>query len=251
MNITWDAENYRQGFSFVPSYGEDVMSLLTVTEGSHVVDLGCGNGRLTSQLAQKGYRVLGIDASEDMLSLAKEEYPELAFQQGDAITFKLDEPQDAIFSNAVLHWIDADKQQAMLCNVAINLRSGGEFVFEFGGYGCAEAVHSTLEQIFEEHGRVYPRVFYFPTIGKYAPLLENAGMQVEYATLFDRPTPQQDGRTAADWIRMFDVAPFADVPEAEAAEIIAEADKRLEEQLCHDGVWYIDYVRIRMRARKH
>lgn len=250
MNITWDAEQYRQGFSFVPSYGEDVMGLLTVPQGSSVVDLGCGNGKLTSCLADAGYKVTGIDASADMLSLAQKEYPELTFTQADATTFQLDEPVDAIFSNAVLHWIDADKQQQMLCNVATNLRTDGEFVFEFGGHACAEAVHGTLEQIFAEHGRTYPRVFYFPTIGEYAPLLENAGMQVEYAVLFDRPTPQQDGRTAADWIRMFDTAPFADIPEAEAAQIIAEADRRLEKQLCHDGVWYIDYVRIRMRARK-
>lgn len=250
MNITWDAEQYRQGFSFVPSYGADVMSLLTVSVGSRVIDLGCGNGKLASQLADAGYDVIGIDASESMLNLAQEEYPKLAFQHADAVTFKLDEPADAIFSNAVLHWIDADKQQLMLCNVAANLRTGGEFVFEFGGHGCAEAVHGTLEEIFKEYGRVYPRVFYFPTIGEYAPLLEHAGMQVEYAVLFDRPTPQQDGRTAADWIRMFDVAPFEGVSDDEAAEIIAEADRRLEAQLCRKGIWYIDYVRIRMRARK-
>lgn len=250
MNITWNAENYRQGFSFVPSYGEDVMHLMTVPQGSHVIDLGCGNGRLTRQLADAGYKVTGIDASDNMLRLAREEYPSLQFQHGDAVTFRLDEPADAIFSNAVLHWIDADLQAQMLRNVAANLRVGGEFVFEFGGYGCAEAVHSTLEEIYKEHGRVYPRVFYFPTIGEYAPLLEAAGMLVEYAVLFDRPTPQQDGRTVADWIRMFDVAPFEGIPADEAGEIIAEAQRRLERTLCHDGTWYIDYVRIRMRARK-
>lgn len=250
MNITWNAENYRQGFSFVPSYGADVMQLLTVPQGSRVVDLGCGNGRLTAQLADAGYNVTGIDASESMLRLAREEYPSLRFEQGNAVTFHLGEPADAIFSNAVLHWIDADQQEQMLHNVASNLRVGGEFVFEFGGYGCAEAVHRTLETIFKEHGRVYPRVFYFPTIGEYAPLVERAGMRVEYAILFDRPTPQQDGRTAADWIRMFDVAPFAGIPEDETADIIAEADRRLEPRLCHDGTWYIDYVRIRMRGRR-
>lgn len=226
------------------------MQLLTIPHGSRVLDLGCGNGRLTAQLANAGYNVTGIDASDSMLRLAREEYPALRFEQGNAVTFHLNEPVDGIFSNAVLHWIDADLQGQLLHNVASNLRTGGEFVFEFGGYGCAEAVHGTLESIFKENGRTYPRTFYFPTIGEYAPLVERAGMRVEYAILFDRPTPQQDGRTVADWIRMFDVAPFAGIPEEETAAIIAEADRRLEPLLVHDGIWYIDYVRIRMRARR-
>lgn len=250
MNIEWNAENYRQNFSFVPAYGEDVMKLLTVKPNSNVVDLGCGNGTLTAKLNTLGYNVTGIDASTDMLSLARKNYPDINFVQGDAISFRLSKPADAIFSNAVMHWIDADKQQATLDNIAANLRQGGEFVFEFGGYGCAEAVHSMLEQIFREHGRQYLRMFYFPTIGMYAPMVEKSGMRVEYAVLFDRPTPQKGGRTVKDWIKMFDIKPFADISAEEAEVIMDEAEKHLRPKLYQQGIWYVDYVRIRMRARK-
>ena len=112
MNIFWDAEKYKKDFSFVPQYGEAVMDLLDAAPGSRVVDLGCGNGALTEQLAACGYDVTGVDASAEMLELAREGHPELKFLPGNALDFTLDEPVDAVFSNAVLHWIDADKQQA-------------------------------------------------------------------------------------------------------------------------------------------
>lgn len=250
MNINWDAEAYKNGFSFVPSYGEDVLRLLTVKPGSDVIDLGCGTGSLTAKLKEQGYHVTGVDASDEMLAAARSAYPDIPFLKGDATTLKLEHPVDAIFSNAVMHWIDAKEQEVALASISSNIRPGGEFVFEFGGHGCAEAVHSTLEQIFEEHGREYLRMFYFPTIGEYAPMVEKHDMRVEFAMLFDRPTPQQDGRTVADWIRMFDTKPFEGIPAEEAEEIITEAERRLHNRLVVDGTWYIDYVRIRMRARK-
>ena len=109
----------------MPKYGEDVLKLLTVGPGSKVVDLGCGNGSLTDRLQSLGYQVMGIDASPAMLEIARKEYPNISFQQADALSFQLDTPADAIFSNAVFHWIDADKQETLLRNVSRNLRPGG------------------------------------------------------------------------------------------------------------------------------
>ena len=108
MNIFWNAEKYKKDFSFVPQYGEAVMDLLDAAPGSRVIDLGCGNGALTEQLAARGYDVTGVDASAEMLELAREGHQELKFLPGNALDFMLDEPVDAVFSNAVLHWIDAD-----------------------------------------------------------------------------------------------------------------------------------------------
>lgn len=118
MNIYWDAEKYKQDFMFVPEYGAAVLDLLDAAPGARVVDLGCGNGALTRQLADRGYQVLGVDASPEQLALARQAYPDLTFREGNALDFALEQPADAIFSNAVLHWIDADKQQAMLDHIA-------------------------------------------------------------------------------------------------------------------------------------
>ena len=69
-NISWDAAEYKENFSFVPAYGEAVIGLITKQPGSRVIDLGCGNGSLTAHLADRGYLATGIDDSEEMLRLA-------------------------------------------------------------------------------------------------------------------------------------------------------------------------------------
>ena len=250
MNIQWDEKKYADDFNFVPQYGEAVLDLITLPKGSFAVDLGCGNGALTAKLAERGYDVLGIDDSAEMLELAVQQHPDIAFRKDNALTFRLNQPADIIFSNAVFHWINAENQQLMLNNIAANIRTGGELVTEFGGYGNGAAVHTTLARKFADRGLDYAFEFYFPTIGVYAPMLETAGLRVEYAVLFDRPTPQKSKDGLADWIRMFNMRPFEAIDSDLTEEIIREAAADLCPVLYHDGHWFIDYVRIRIRARK-
>lgn len=250
MNIQWEAGKYTENFDFVHRYGESVLELVEAEAGGLVVDLGCGNGALTQKLADRGYRVLGVDDSAEMVAEARALHPGLPFQKGDAVTFQLEEKADVIFSNAVLHWIDGSRQQALARNVAAQLKPGGQFIFEFGGKGCAERVHSSLERQFARRGLAYPRTFYFPTIGEYAPVLERAGFRVEYAVLFDRPTEQKTGDGLADWVRMFVKKPFEGLEPALGDEILRAAVEELRPALFRDGKWFVDYVRIRMKARK-
>lgn len=249
MNIRWDAEGYAENFSFVPDYGRDVLSLLEAAAGSAVLDLGCGNGTLTRALREKGYRAMGLDASEALLAIARRDHPDIPFVQGDATAFSLRERVDAVFSNAVFHWIDRERQRDMLACVREALKEGGELVFEMGGKGNNRRIHGALGEVFKRHGYRYEMPFYFPAICEYAALLEAAGFETRVALLFDRPTPLQGEAGLADWIRMFVKAPFEAVSEAEEREqMIAEAAQALRGELYARGVWYADYVRLRMRA---
>ena len=168
----------------------------------------------------------------------------------DAMEFQLEEKADVIFSNAVFHWIDANKQEKLNSNISSQLKMGGKLVCEFGGKGCAESVHTTLEKNFAKRGMRYQRTFYFPTIGEYAPMLEKHGLQVEYAALFDRPTEQRTENGLADWINMFVKEPFKNVDEDMKREIIQETVNELRAKLYINGKWFVDYVRIRMKAKK-
>ncbi len=249
MNIKWDADKYTADFAFVHQYGNSVMELIDAGEGSSVLDLGCGNGALTKALQEKGYVVKGLDASGELLDIARKDYPDIDFIQGDATDFVLAEPVDVVFSNAVFHWIDQERQQDMLKCVHNSMKKNGQFVFEFGGHGNTQRIHHALATAFSEYGYCYEMHSFFPTIGEYAALLENTGFRVTYATLFDRPTELKGVDGLKDWINMFLKTPFEIIgSEQEKQAIINKTIQILKNDLFTDGKWYADYVRIRMKA---
>lgn len=249
MNIQWDAAKYTSDFAFVHQYGS---SLLDWIEGEKlsVLDLGCGNGALTRELADRGHDAEGIDASAGLLRAAREQYPELRFRQADAAGFRTERLYDAVFSNAVFHWIEREKQPDMIAHVFDALKPGGQFIFEFGGYGNNARIHDALGREFEKRGLTYRMPFYFPTIGEYTSLLERGGFLVRTALLLDRPTELKGENGLYDWIRMFVKTPFEGIGETLAEEIIRSAVSELKGALHHDGSWYADYVRLRCKAVK-
>ena len=251
MNINWDADKYTSDFSFVHQYGNGVMELIDANRNSTILDLGCGNGALSKVLQDKGYIVKGIDASKELLDIARKNYPDIEFIQADATSFSLQEPVDVVFSNAVFHWIDRDRQPDMLKSVYNALKEDGQFVFEFGGYGNNQLIHGALTQIFSEYKYNYNMPFYFPTISEYTTLLENTGFRVRYAALFDRPTELKGENGLKDWINMFIKTPFSVIDNEDEKEIIIDKAVAYLRNIMHkDGKWYADYVRIRIKAIK-
>lgn len=244
----WNAEKYQKSFSFVYQYGDDVLSLLDITPGMRILDIGCGNGILTNKIAETGAVVTGIDSSHEMIALAKENHPSLTFLHMDAINIPFADEFDAVFSNAVFHWIS--DQQRLASKISQCLKKGGYLVCEFGGAGCAQAVHEALHTAFEKHGLTYRHAFYFPTIGTHVPLLEESGLLVTYASLFARPTKLNAGDTVADWINMFITQPFTELSASVKNSILSDAENILASVLYRDNAWFIDYMRIRIKAVK-
>ena len=247
MNIKWNADKYAADFSFVYRYGEEVMQLLELPQGAEVIDLGCGNGALSQVLADKGYSVTGIDASAEQLALARKAHPDIRFIQADATSFTA-EPADAVFSNAVFHWIDREQQPQLLSAVYNALKLGGQLVFEMGGAGNNRIIHRALSEQFGRLGRKYDVLKFFPTIGEYSALLEAAGFDVRYALLFDRPTQLKGEHGVADWIELFCVNAFDGIDIEQRHRIALAAEQEVRGELFHDGKWYADYVRLRMKA---
>ncbi len=251
MNIIWDTDDYTENFDFVYKYGEDVISLIDAEKGSFIVDLGCGNGALSEKISEKGYHVLGIDVSENMIKKAREFYPNIDFRIADALSFQLSEKADVIFSNAMIHWIDENNQEIFIKNLSNQIRLGGQFVCEFGGKGCAETIHLALEKNFDKRGLFYPRTFYFPTIGDYSHILEKFGLRVEYAYLFQRPTEQKGEKGLENWINMFLKKPFENMESNIKNDIIRDTVNELKSGDLYVGdKWFVDYVRIRIKAKK-
>src|SRR5579863_5676315 len=134
----WDAKQYQQRHAYVFEYGKAVLGLLSPQKGERILDLGCGSGQLTSAIADAGASVMGMDSSPEMLAEARAHYPAIEFRLGDAADFALESPVDAVFSNAVLHWVK-DAAGAARC-IARALKPGGRFVTEFGGHGNIQRV---------------------------------------------------------------------------------------------------------------
>lgn len=249
MNIKWDAEKYTSDFSFVHQYGTSVIDLIDADKNSTVLDLGCGNGALTKALSDKGYIAKGMDASPELLNIARKNYPDIEFLLGDASDFNISEPVDIVFSNAVFHWINQERQLDLIKCVYHALKKNGQFVFEFGGYGNNQRIHNALAAVFSEQGYHYEMPFYFPTISEYTTLLENTGFRVKYAALFDRLTELKGSDGLKDWIHLFVKSPFSIIKtEQEKEAIIEKAVTALRDDLLIDGKWYADYVRIRIKA---
>jgi trans-aconitate 2-methyltransferase len=249
MKDLWNPTLYDSKHSFVTRYGEDVITLLDPKPGERILDVGCGTGHLTHQIAERGAEVIGLDQSPAMIAEAKTNYPQLASVQADAADFRFDQPFDAVFSNAALHWILTPEK--VIASVWEALKPGGRFVAEMGGKGnvqaIADAVHGTLAA---GDYPIPPKRWYFPTIGEYAALLEAQGFRATYMIHFDRPTLLEGEDAIGNFIRMYLPETLEGVPEAEQPAFIGQVEDALRPTLFYDDQWHADYVRLRFAAVK-
>jgi trans-aconitate methyltransferase len=246
-NQRWDANLYDDKHAFVWQYGASLVELLAPKPGERILDLGCGTGHLTAQIAQAGATVVGLDHSAKMLEQARSAYPRLEFVTGDARDFTFADPFDAIFSNAVLHWIQPP--EAVIRCVRDALRPGGRFVAEFGGRGNVRRVLAVLREAAEQMGVAadLPQS-YFPSLSEYATLLEGAGLEVRSAVLFDRPTPLDGADGLRDWVKMFRRPTLESLPSERREEFLQKVEEAAWPQLFREGGWVADYRRLRVVA---
>jgi trans-aconitate 2-methyltransferase len=234
MSTAWDAARYQARHSYVFAYGESLIDMLKPQAGERILDLGCGSGQLTAKIAESGAQVMGIDQSPEMVAEARRNFPLLKFDVADAANFKLDTKVDAVFSNAVLHWVkDAD---GVAESVAGALRSGGRFVVEMGGKGNTQAVIDAIRDIAGPVGTPW----YFPSVGEYTSLLERHGFEIAVATLFDRPTRVEGEDGLEEWLSMFAGSML------ETKELRREVADRLRSKMFREGGWVLDYRRLRV-----
>ncbi len=243
---SWDAGLYDDRHAFVWKHGASLVEWLAPRAGDRILDLGCGTGHLTARIAEAGAAVVGLDHSPDMLDQARAAYPGLEFVPVDARTFTFAQPFDAVFSNAVLHWVR--EPDAVLRRVAACLRPGGRFVAELGGRGNVAAVVAALRRAGERMGVVFEEPWYFPSIADYSTRLEAAGLEVVQALLFDRPTPLEGPDGLRAWVRMFARAALESVPEDRREEFLRLVEDAARPALFQDGTWSADYRRLRVQA---
>lgn len=242
----WNPTQYARDAGFVAALGEPLLAVLAPQPGERILDLGCGDGALTSKLVEAGAQVVGVDASAEQVAAARALGIDARTVSGEALAF--DRAFDAVFSNAALHWMK--RPERVIAGVARALVPGGRFVGEFGGAGNVEAIRAALWAALSRRG-VEPSAhdpWYFPEPAAYRALLEQAGFVVDEISSFPRPTPLP-GEVDA-WIAMFGQAFTNALPEAERAACVREVRDAVVPVLQKpDGSWTADYVRVRFAAR--
>lgn len=247
--MRWNADLYDGKHRFVSDYGGRMLGKLSVRPGMRVLDLGCGTGILTKRIAELGADVLGVDASEQMVETARRNYPELSFLCADATRLSFEQEFDAVFSNAVFHWI-AD-QPALLRCVRAALKPGGRIVCEFGAAGCLDSIYTSFARQCLRLGHHYKSAFYFPTADAYRQLLEAADLVVEEIFEYDRPTPLEDGRKGlSNLVRQFLADDVSKLSAGQRQALFEGMEAELEASLWDGERWIADYRRLQFTARR-
>lgn len=247
MSNQWNAQTYETNARFVSDLATPVVDLLSPIAKERILDLGCGDGVLTSQLMSLGCNMVGIDPSEDFIAAAKKRGVDATLV--DARQLRFVNEFDAVFSNAVLHWIP--EASTVASNVFRALKPGGRFVGEFGGHGNIAAIMTSLVSAHKKRGASMERNlgWYYPTSSEYREVLEQAGFAVEFIDLIPRPTPLPTGMEG--WLRTFRGTYLKEKFHEEAEQVLHEVIDNLQFALCDSrGNWTADYVRLRFRATK-
>lgn len=196
MSTPWDACTYDRSSEPQQAWAADVLARLEgMAPDATVLDVGCGTGRVTEvllALVPRG-RVLAMDASADMVELARRRLGERAHVWcQDALELELDEPVDAIVSTAALHWVpDHDRLWTRLARA---LRPGGVLEIQCGGDGNIDGVREVIDAVARDTAPELigwsPWVFASPL--ETERRLRDAGFTATRCWLQERPTYPQD-----------------------------------------------------------
>jgi trans-aconitate methyltransferase len=244
---SWNPEIYQKNARYVSELGRPVVQLLNPQPGERILDLGCGDGRLTKHIADLGCDVIGVDSSSALVAAARK--LGLSIEELSAYDIEYQDEFDAVFSNAALHWM----KDAFLVigKVYQALRHGGRFVGEFGGHGNCKAIEDALVAELESRGydgrAVNP--WYFPTADGYCKKLERAGFEVQCIEIFPRPTPLPEGMLG--FLETFADSFTSVLQPNQRDAYLEDVCRRTKQSLCDsEGRWVADYRRLRFEAHK-
>ena len=252
MTNDWNAGLYEASHGFVWEFGRDLLAMLAPKPGERILDVGCGTGQLTAEITAAGASVMGVDRSPAMIAQARANAPGAEFVTRDAAELNFDSGFDAVFSNAVLHWVK--RAEEAVAGMSRALKPGGRLVIEMGGRGNIDVLVDAIYRALLQLGVAQPEQhnpWYYPGIPEYSALLERHGIEVNFAALFDRPTPLEEGEQGLDkWFQMFGepfMEPLDDGRRAEFVPLVADYTRS---RLWRDGRWVADYRRLRVAGKK-
>ncbi len=245
----WNGELYEKLFSFSPFNSSNPLQLLDPKPGEKILDFGCGTGELTAAINRRGADVVGLDPSQEMIRVAREQNPGLDFVAGGLETLG-EENFDAIFSNDVLHWIPEPK--TTLIRLQKKLRPGGRFVAEFAAAGNIRQIRSQLHELLAEFNHDPEKLdpWYFPTRNHYKDILESCDYEVKKINRFNQTAELPGCEGLRLWLELFAGEILSPLSPGEQKQLIDRLENQLRSDLFQDGSWNINYSRLRFLATR-
>lgn len=262
MGVTqWDATDYAKNSQGQLAWALALIDRLQVGDGCRVLDVGCGEGKVSAELARRvpAGRVVGIDNSPAMIELAQRTWaslvPNLEFRLADAQAFDVPGAFDLAFSNSALHWVP--DHPAVLRGVAAALKPGGRLVFSMGGRGTAAVVYRAIGELEQTSpwarfltGVRSPHYFFGPE--NYNEWLPRAGLKPLRVVLTPKPMRHATAAALAGWLRTVWM-PYTDrIPATERTEFLNQLAARVRAScdMTEDGALLLPMVNLEVEAEK-
>ncbi|HWQ18457.1 MAG TPA: methyltransferase domain-containing protein [Methanotrichaceae archaeon] len=257
----WNPSDYEKNSSAQERAAEAILSRLEFGGNEHILDIGCGDGKVTIKMASlvpQG-QVLGIDSSFEMIDFARTRFPSprysnLRFEQGDAQNLSYDQKFDLVTSFACLHWVK--DHLAVLRGIKRSLRPGGRMIIQCGGRGTDDDIFALTREIirsdrWSEYFRGYsnPHGIYGPE--EYHAWLAQVGLEEVKVmlTVKDMVLPGKvglDGFIRTTWLSVIERIPVEMRP-----QFISEvSDRYLERRPIEDGKALVGMAVLEAEARR-
>lgn len=230
--VRWDPKAYGRHSSMQQAWARELIARLDFQGHEQVLDLGCGNGMVTCEIARalpRG-RVVGIDSSPEMIAFARRENAEVAnarFEVRDARQLDFHGEFDTVFSNAALHWVR--DHGPVLRGIRESLKPGGRFYLSMGGRGnAADMIQVMEEELFRrEPWRTafagFPFPWYFYGAEEYRGWVLDAGLTPLRVELKPKDMTHPDAESLAGWVATTWLPYLERLDEAERSAFIRES----------------------------
>jgi trans-aconitate 2-methyltransferase len=251
--VEWDASRYHRLSDPQVAWGRRVFARLSPQSGERILDLGCGTGRLTAEIAAaaRGMFVVGLDRSAAMLGVAAGNGTSYRRVRGDGSALPFVESFDAVFSNATLHWIT--DHQTTFSEVHRVLVPGGRFVAQCGGIGNLRVLLERTRDLMESpryagYFQGWRDVWEFADPGGTRDRLTRAGFISADVWLEPAPTSLPDADTYADFISCVCIRHHLErLPPDDRPGFVAALTSRA---VADDPPFTLDYRRLNISACK-
>ena len=263
QNYIWDAQEYEKHSQGQQKWARELIEKISLKETDNVLDLGCGDGKVTAEISKKLNKgsIIGIDNSVSMIKLAKDRhskarYPNLSFQEMDAGNLNFSDHFDLIFSNAVLHWVK--DQKPVIKGMFKSLKQGGRVLLQMGGKGNADGIVEVLSELQTEkkwssYFNEFKFPFFFPGIKEYKLLLLDCGFKLNRIELIPKKKDHSGIGDLKGWIRTTWLPYTQRVPEEEREKFIDIVTKNYVKRYSANsaGTINVQMVRLEVEAVKN